>query len=338
MNSTLELPWHEPQWRTTLGQFHAGRLPHALLLTGVRGLGKTQFAERLAALLLCQQPNQQGAPCGTCRGCQLYQADTHPDWRRVAPPEPRRAIVVDQVRDIAHHLSHTAHYGGYKVVMVAPADNMNINAANSLLKTLEEPPAASLLILITSRPSRLPATVLSRCQRIVFAPPTESQASAWLNSQDVGKYDPELLLHLAGGAPLAALELAQGDGLAERAALFETLAGLAERRLDPVHEAAQWLKVELGDTLYWMYSWTTDLIRLHNSEQPPYVANVDVMARMQGWIRNMEIKGLHRYLERIISAMRAREGNANPQLLLEDLFITWQSGVVRRARSGTAQG
>ncbi len=149
------LPWHRALWRHTAARLQAGRMPHALLLGGPRGIGKHRFAEHLARAALCEAPDAQGGGCGQCRQCHLTLAGTHPDWRQVSPEEEGKDILVDQVRELTQHLGLKAQMGGYKVAVIEPADKMNMNAANCLLKSLEEPPAATqqygvmILLVIT---------------------------------------------------------------------------------------------------------------------------------------------------------------------------------------------
>ncbi|MFO7642692.1 MAG: DNA polymerase III subunit delta', partial [Candidatus Competibacteraceae bacterium] len=163
------LPWHEPLWRQFQQSRAAGRLPHALLLAGPAGLGKLAFAKRLARALLCETPDVEGDACGRCRSCRLFQAGSHPDYRMEQPVEEGKAIRIDPIRELCGFLGFTAQYGGYKIALLEPADRLNLNAANSLLKTLEEPPGDCLLLLVTAHPARLPATVRSRCQKVSFA-------------------------------------------------------------------------------------------------------------------------------------------------------------------------
>src|SRR3569832_2564259 len=162
------LPWHEETWARLLAARRAGRLPHALLLTGPQGMGKQRFAENWMAGLLCEAPDAEGCACGVCRRCQLLAAGNHPDYRQLTPPEEGKVIGVDQVRELIQYIALTPQYGANKIATIHTADKLNINAANTLLKTLEEPPPLSLFVLVTAQPSRLPVTVISRCQRIHF--------------------------------------------------------------------------------------------------------------------------------------------------------------------------
>src|SRR3569833_523405 len=200
--------------RARLGR-RGGRLPHALLLTGPQGMGKQRFAENWMAGLLCEAPDAEGCACGVCRSCQLLAAGNHPDYRQLTPPEEGKVIGVDQVRELIQYVALTPQYGRYKIALIHPADKLNINAANSLLKTHEEPPSHSLLMLVSARPRRLPDPVRSRCQLVHFSPPPDEVAAGWLAIQ-VSVAAPGQLLKLADGAPLRALELAAADELALR--------------------------------------------------------------------------------------------------------------------------
>lgn len=200
----------------------AGRLPHALLIYGPRGVGKLALAESVSQLLLCEGKTR---PCGVCDACRWYLAGNHPDFRRIEPealaklppadPEevaekrpkqPSIQIKIEQVRELADFLYVRSHRGGMRVALVHPAEDMNENAANALLKGLEEPPAGAMFILVSHRPAQLLPTIRSRCVAIPVPIPPREAALAWLKSQNVK--DAERWLAYAGGAPLRAVDYA----------------------------------------------------------------------------------------------------------------------------------
>ncbi len=156
-------------WQRVMTQLAEGRLPHALLLAGPRGAGKLAFAQTLAAHLVCEAAAGASKPCGECRGCTQRLAGTHPNLMRLAPAEDKRDISIDDIRDLLGRLTLSAHYGGYKIAIVAPADALNASGANALLKTIEEPPAKTHILLVSERWRALPATLRSRCQILRFA-------------------------------------------------------------------------------------------------------------------------------------------------------------------------
>ncbi|MDH5185259.1 MAG: DNA polymerase III subunit delta', partial [Gammaproteobacteria bacterium] len=190
-------PWQAQTWSSLITRHRKGHLPHAILLTGINGLGKSLFAKALAEALLCESANEDGQACGQCRSCQQMQAQGHPDFKAIEPEEGKKQIGVDQCRRLASFLSLTSHYGRYRVVVLQPADAMNEASANSLLKTLEEPPEGGVLILISDRPQSLLPTIRSRCQQIVFTPPDRDSAHAWLTQKMPAEQEMDLLLALA---------------------------------------------------------------------------------------------------------------------------------------------
>lgn len=229
------LPWHADAWqRLTKAR---ARLPHALLLQGQEGLGKRVFALRFARMLLCADAADEGA-CGRCKNCHLVDAGNHPDLMRIGVEEERSAITVDQIRAITDFLSLKPHTAAHKVVIVAPAELMNLNAANALLKLLEEPPASGVFLLVSSRPMRLPATVRSRCVPITFRPPPAALAQTWLATR-LGRQD-DMALIQAGGAPYLAAQLADSEMKSTYAEVSRDLETLANSQGDPIRVAARW--------------------------------------------------------------------------------------------------
>jgi DNA polymerase III subunit delta' len=171
-------PWQQERWRQIQGAHAAGRLAHALLLAGPRGVGKDHFANGLAAFLLCEHADPAQKPCGACRSCTQLAAGTHPNLMRLAPAEDKRDIAIDDVRALLDRLHLSSHYGQAKVAIVSPADTLNASGVNALLKTIEEPPPATHVVLVSERWRALPATLRSRCQIVRFARPRAAEADA----------------------------------------------------------------------------------------------------------------------------------------------------------------
>ena len=214
-------PWNEAVFRSIAAR--TARLPHALLIHGMRGVGKLALAERVGQLLLCESADEARRPCGACDGCRWFLAGNHPDFRRVEPealapqreaaPEegeapakrtkPSNEIKVDQVRELADFLNLRSYRARLRVALVHPAEDMNPSAANALLKGLEEPPAGAVFLLVSHRPAQLLPTIRSRCVSVPVPLPDREAALAWLNGQ--GVKDAARWLSYAGGAPLGAL-------------------------------------------------------------------------------------------------------------------------------------
>ncbi len=319
------LPWHTSQWQQLNERRRQGRFPHALLLSGPEGVGKSHFARQLAQSLLCDAPLASGEACGQCRACLLINAGNHPDLSLVAPLEGKKSIAVDQVRGIGHYLSLKSQYGRRRVVVLSPADSMNVNAANSLLKTLEEPGEGTVLILSTSRPAQLPATIRSRCQALRFGEVVQREALDWLGQQLDSEPSPATLLALANGAPLKALRMADKSLVTLRQELFSGLVRLATQDADPISLSGQWVKADTQSGLYWMYSWITDMVRLKASDSPPKIANEDMAQQLATLAARTSLKALLQQQERVVVALREVEQNLNLQLLMEDLLIEWHN-------------
>jgi len=254
-------PWQEEVYARAVRALTEDKLGHALLFSGPPDLGKHEVAEALAARLLCSSPRADGHACGACRGCRLLPAQTqglasgqlHPDLQRIGlePNEKgdklRTEITVDQVRRLGQWFALTPAFGGAQVAIIEPADLMNTNAANALLKTLEEPSPGRFLLLVTSRPGRLPATIRSRCQRLEFRVPPPVQAREWLAAQGFDARRVDAALAAARGNPGTAARWLREGGLEMREAVLASLESLASGRSAPIAIAQGWLGDEHGE-------------------------------------------------------------------------------------------
>jgi len=251
-------PWLAAQTGTLRAVHAADRMPHALLIHESPGTGGEWLATWAAALVLCERG--KAAPCGECAGCRRVPALTHPDVLWLRPQEDSRQIRVEQVRELSAELALTSHGGGYKVGIIVPADALNRFAANALLKTLEEPPPRTLLILVATEPSRLPPTVLSRCQRVRIRAPGRAESVAWLTAVR-GKADWEAALDTLGEAPLQIVQADPAELAAVGADTRGTLDALAAGRTDPVAAAERWVRSQLPLRLLCFENWLTERIR-----------------------------------------------------------------------------
>jgi DNA polymerase-3 subunit delta' len=226
-------PWCVPLWDGLAARAAGGTLPHALLVCGPAGLGKRALVDAFVRARLCDTP-RDGRACGSCRACNLLAAGTHPDRMLVTvEPNPktgamRREIVVDQIRGLSAHLAMASQLGGWQVAVIDPADEMNPPSQNALLKTLEEPTRASLIVLVANQPWRLSATIRSRCQRVEFAMPARDESLSWLQARGVEQA--EAVLAAAGGNPGAAWLLAEQGGMERRQEVAKDLLALAAGR------------------------------------------------------------------------------------------------------------
>lgn len=318
-------PWNAPILESLKARL--ARLPHALLLHGPRGVGKLALAERMVQLLLCEHAEPAQRPCGRCDACRWYLAGNHPDVRRIEPEavakqpaeageeegaEPatrespaRRAkpsiiITVDQVRELAGFLNLRSHRGGVRVALVHPAEEMNANAANALLKGLEEPPAGAMFILVSHRPARLLPTVRSRCVAIPVPIPPRDVAVAWLKEQ--GADNPERWLAYAGGAPL------QAQAYAGEAAAWDRLLkspGLVDDR-ENLERLAEALQKMAYDRAFSAFGLAPKYKTGTQAEKP---------AKARDWLRLARAMGENRALTR---------HPLNPRLFSAELLAAWR--------------
>lgn len=318
------LPWHAPLWRQFLSLHGSGRLPHALLLSGPRGVGKQRFAEALLGYLLCASPGETA--CGQCHGCHMLAAGYHPDLLRVSPEEGKRQIRIDPIREVNAFVSQTAQQGGYRVIVLSPAEAMNVAAGNALLKSLEEPGVRTQFLLLADVPSRMLATIRSRCQHWSLTLPEHEQSIEWLSKSLGGRDEAEFWLQVAGGLPLLAAELATPDSRALRKQLHETFDALV-RGAEPVAEAARLDRQSLESILWYGIAWLEDLIRLGLSGESGAVRNPDLLPLYRQAVKNARVQDWFRLLDfaREQRRLLAAGGNPNPQLVLEAWLVRWST-------------
>ncbi len=312
-------PWNEPIFESL--KRARDRLPHALLIHGPRGVGKLALAERLAQLLLCEHADPVARPCGKCDGCRWYLGGNHPDFRRLepeaiakVPPEqeaeeegseaparrtkqPSLFITVDQIRGLADFLNLRSHRGALRVALLHPAEDLYLpNAANALLKSLEEPPAGAIFILVSHRPARLLPTVRSRCIAVPVPIPPQDVALRWLAGQ--GVQNAERWLAFAGGAPLQALDYARESAGWER--LLKSPAPVDDREeLERLAEALQKIAYDRAFSAFGI--------------QPKYRTGVGAVssAKARAWLGYAREMGENRVLTR---------HPLNPRLFSADLL------------------
>lgn len=316
--------WNKPLWEILWRSLKLGRFPHACLLTGQPGLGKSVFAQQLAQSLLCENPHQNGEACLQCRPCHLIVESIHPDFRRITPEEGSQSIKVDAIRQLNADITQTAQQGGRKVILIDRADAMNLASSNALLKILEEPTPNTHFILVSDRLSILLPTIISRCQRFDFRPPDEVVAMTWLKDQTAVKA-PERLriaLWLASRAPCRAkayLE-AELDKVYER--FLESLLALWKVRADPVHVAESWSESDVAQVLNWFIYSASALIKKNYSEKDLFIHSKfgfnDISSPAKQKALQGFLKAVYGYVDTYTQGVPL-----NTQLLMESLFIDW---------------
>jgi len=314
-----DAPWLQADWLRFEARLVRGHTPQALLVHGPAGVGRRHFALSLAARLLgsAWRPDL-GAPADPLDGVP------HPDYWSVGLEEESRQIKVDQIRDLIHALGLTSHGSGWKVGLIWPADLMNHSAANTLLKTLEEPQPGTTLILIADAPARLPPTVVSRCERIRLSPPAPAVALAWLASRHQDRAACQSALAYSSGAPLLAREiLTEGGGagvgklLAE---LGDDLQQVIDRKSTPIAIARSWAKRDVSICLRWLYLQTAAVLRgaAHAGGDP--AAELPRL-KIPGTALNMTACCAH--LDQILEAERLKDRSLNMEAMFAELLMWW---------------
>ena len=319
------LPWHRETVESLAAAGARARLGHAWLLHGPPGVGKRRLAETLgSALVAGLAPKDWASAISEDTSGQAAQRVSLPDLHRLEPLPDKRTIGVDQVRALIEQLGYTSHAGGARVVIVNLAEEMTTNAANSLLKTLEEPPPGVYLLLASHAPGRLPATIRSRCQRLAILPPCTQDALVWLSRVDGGRHW-NALLSLAGGAPLRALEMAEAglDRLDET--WCAELATLLGQGGDMPGRVEAWLKGDPAGFLAWLHTRLSRLLcdlaqrpgHLPDEAHAAYTALLEVAATRTA----RSLFELHDGVSRL---RRLVDGGVNIPLGLEALLVTWR--------------
>ncbi|MHC3749803.1 DNA polymerase III subunit delta' [Stutzerimonas stutzeri] len=317
------LSWQVDLWRQLAGRAqHA----HAYLLHGPAGIGKRLLAEQLMALLLCQRPVEARA-CGECKACQLLAAQTHPDHYVLEPEEVDKAIRVDQVRDLVGFVTQTAQLGGRKVILLEPAEAMNLNAANALLKSLEEPSGDTVLLLISHQPSRLLPTIKSRCVQQACPLPGRQQSLDWLAARlpELGPELREQLLTLAAGSPLAALKLHEQKVLELRAQVVDGVKKLLKQQQSASQLAEGWNALPLILLFDWFCEWAHLILRYQMAGDEAELGAADMQKVLQYLAQKSSQQKVIALQDWLLEHRQKVLGKANLNrvLLLEALLVQW---------------
>lgn len=310
------LPWQHAQWLQLSRYLAQQRIPQALLMSGNKGIGKAVLALHFAQALLCEQPQADYAACGRCHSCWLFKANTHPDFILLEPEQGKTVIGIDQIRTLITKLSLKPQFERYRVVLLNPADKMNTASANAFLKCLEEPNERTVVLLISDRPSKLPATIRSRCQKLIMPLPERTLALAWLQPQTENS---ELLLTLAQGSPLLALGYAQQNLLSLRHECFQQWLSVIKRQSHPVMIAEQWLKHADSPLLFWLTSWVVDVIRCAYAGDNLY--NFDLQPELQDLALRLNKMQVYALYDVLLQSRVRLDTQVNKQALFEDILL-----------------
>ncbi len=309
------LPWQDKSWLSIADAVRHQKLSHALLLVGPPGVGKRHFAAVLSQALLCTQPDRNSLPCGTCQACILISAGTHPDLHRLEKEEGSKVVKVDDVREFNRKVFLTPSSDRGNVGIIDPVDGLNRSSANALLKSLEEPPRGTHILLIGERWLSLPATLRSRCLTLRFAIPESSIVRQWLTKNATSSQYPLL----------DRLKLRYQPDLDQQGDWADSLLSLCMGKTDPIQLAERWSKpgTDLSTLLDWSYSCVSDLLKLKNSAHPETLSNSSLLKTLQPLAGKLSVSSLNLLAQRNLETKRLIETQARPQMLLENLLASW---------------
>jgi DNA polymerase III subunit delta' len=332
-------PWQQNAWEQ-LQQMRA-RLPHAILFHGAAGTGKTGFIEAFAQSLLCENVQPDGHACGACASCGWFLQHNHPDYRRVRPEAledepaaeseeggdgdkkakstktPSKEIKIEQIRALADFMNISTHRQGLRVVVLYPAEALNVPASNALLKTLEEPPPGTVFLLASNSLDRLLPTILSRCRKFALPMPGHDEALAWLQAQGVA--DADGWLREQGGAPLLALAQAESGSREELDALLQVL---ARPGTDAVLKAADKLsKTPLAALVAWEQRWLYDVLSVKLSGRVRYYPRYH--KELAALAANVHTANLLKAIKGANDRRAVAEHPLSPKLFVEDMLLEY---------------
>jgi DNA polymerase-3 subunit delta' len=317
-------PWHTKQWQQLQHIAEINRLSHALLFSGREGLGVEQLAFSLAAQALCEGASVDA--CGECRGCKLFLARSHPDFKMISPADQGRSIVVDQVREVNQFYTLKSHYAQAKVVMIYPANAMNRASSNAILKILEEPPDGALVLLVTHRFSAISMTIRSRCVRVPCEQIDSDVALSWL-ANELPELDENALnrvFSLSGGTPLGARELANNGGSDVEIAMVAAFKRIAESGTHVLTESKNFSDLPLSELQRHMNSLILRLIlakfglSTHHKRTEPKIDD-----NLQGLVDHLNLKNLYALLDLIVESktLSSRQSGLRETDLAETLWL-----------------
>ncbi len=319
------LPWLEPGWSKLVNYINQDRIPQALLVTGLKGLGKHQLAEYYAQSLMCASPLSDTSYCGKCQSCTLFHAQTHPDFTVIEPEEIGKAIGIGAIRQLVSKLSLKPQFESHRLIIINPADSLNNAAANAFLKYLEEPTERTSLILISDKPYKLSATIRSRCQHLNIFVPEAIVVKPWLEQHGISE-NLDLLMNISQGSPLLARQYAETSVLKLRMDCFKQWSTLSSSQESFTVLAEQWYKLDIQETnllMGWLISWVIDTMKLSYQQTPLRLYNFDLKSDLQELGHRLNLKDLYKYYDFLLLRQQSLESQLNKQLMFEEILIRW---------------
>lgn len=298
----------------------SGKVSHSYIFEGVPGCGRRKTALALIQAIYCQAVDDDA--CGVCPSCRKVASGNHGDIHYVEPLPDKRDISIDQLREIQRELSLRPYEAPRKACIMEPAERMSVNAANSLLKTLEEPPGNAIIILLTENANMLLATIRSRCQLIRFSPLSQENVQRLLVRSGTEADVADLLAPMAEGSMQRAGELDNESLYARRELMLNHISSLSLGRIVSVFDSAEELagnRDETLESLDLMLSLARDTVYLHAGCNE--IVNTSVRPALEAFAARCTLDGALQILGSITDTRRAVQRNANNKLALDCLFM-----------------
>lgn len=324
-----DLFWLTKPWQELVKRAGQNRLPHALMLSGSNAVGKTEFAQHLAQWLLCLDENKlpQGKPCEQCHSCNLFKAGNHPDYIYIEPEGKSKQILIGQIREANQRLTETPSISSSQVLIINPADVMNINASNAFLKTLEEPPGAARIILLSDYYGAIMPTIKSRCQRLNLVSPSVNATQKWLAQQGFNNHEQnQRAINQHAGAPLAILEFLEQGGVELQLDWEASFIDWINHQASLQTMVNNWGKLELSDVLNRLYKYLLDWGKCALGVEQDGLTNQSIYALFSTRrLQQDKLNALQKRLLELLVFVHAGVGNYNKTLLLESILLDLQA-------------
>jgi len=308
--------WHKPVWDQFSKARQRDHLPHALLLAGEEGIAKVELANIMVKSLLCTAPVSEDSinymPCNACQACKTYDSDANPDYLHIDLLESKQQIGIDQVRLIAKFLNYTRSLSQQRVVLLNPAERMNIHAANSLLKSLEEPTQDTVIILISSQPESLLATIKSRCQLLHIPLPTKQQALDWLQKYKPELENPHKALQIAHGKPLIAADI-DNEIISKHDELAADILDCCLENKSITELAKKWEKGDIKQLLDWQIIWLQDYLKNAPNLSDKHKKIKEKLITSQKWS----------VYQALIEQKKLVHTSVNTLMFIENMLLLW---------------
>ena len=324
MNSNWDLIGHE--WAVDMLKKHVihGTTRHAYLFCGPPGLGRRTLALRFAQALNCTTPTDAGIPCGVCRDCKQIQAMQHADLTVIQADSEGGTLKVDQIRDSRKSLTLKPYMSKFRVAIFLRFQEANDNAANALLKTLEEAPSYAVLILTTDNPEQLLPTIVSRCEVLRLRPLSVDGIKKDLESRGVERERARLIAHISSGRPGYARRLVEDDALldAREERLNDLLTLFPASRVEKFKYADQLARDKDSmrqAILFWLSYWRDVMLRTAQATTP--LVNVDRNMEIEGLAGQLDLSSTRKVVIKLENALEQMEKNVNLRLLAEVLLL-----------------